>query len=289
MKCEICHENSAETAIGADGDGEELYVCKACAERELVRRKKRREHTRKTQESAAQNQQQGGDGEPPILKAFVNAVSDMVDGIERVVKQHEDGLKAEKARQKEYVPLDGMDVDASYMMRGRLHLEGLHLIGEMDAVQRAVAALDLRLEGLSADGIADVGHLYTFCHSGNTERAKRVVEQIVEQERNARIRLFEEMPRVLDDSVCRALAILKNCRLLSPGEYVDLLSPLRLAAMEGMLDGIKTREIERIMKAQRLASDDQSNVPVEEREAADADRADEVNRRFEDVVMNDEE
>ena len=59
--------------------------------------------------------------------------------------------------------------------------------------------------------------------------------------------------------------------------------------MEGMLDGIKTREIERIMKAQRLASDDQSNVPVEEREAADADRADEVNRRFEDVVMNDEE
>ena len=37
MKCELCHEREAETAIFREGKGkrrEELYVCRACAERE---------------------------------------------------------------------------------------------------------------------------------------------------------------------------------------------------------------------------------------------------------------
>lgn len=37
MKCELCHQNNAETVLYRKGKGdrqEELYVCKACAERE---------------------------------------------------------------------------------------------------------------------------------------------------------------------------------------------------------------------------------------------------------------
>lgn len=37
MKCELCHQNDAETVLwraGKDGRKEELYVCHACAERE---------------------------------------------------------------------------------------------------------------------------------------------------------------------------------------------------------------------------------------------------------------
>ena len=65
-------------------------------------------------------------------------------------------------------------------------------------------------------------------HRAGAETAGRVVKAILREERNARIRLFEELPRVFGDSLCRALAVLKNCRLLSPGECFDLLSPLRL-------------------------------------------------------------
>ena len=105
------------------------------------------------------------------------------------------------------------------------------------------------------------------------------------EERNARVRLFEELPRVYGDSLCRALAILKNCRLLSPGELFDLLSPLRLAAIEKMLDGIDLAEIESMIASVDLSSKEERETP-QDRDRLDAERADEMNRRFEDVVLN---
>ena len=96
---------------------------------------------------------------------------------------------------------------------------------------------------------------------------------------------IKEMPRVFGDSLCRALAVMKNCRLLSPGEFFDLLSPLRLAAREGMLDGMASDEIEKMLLSADL-SGAEDKLGQEERDRVDADRADDMNRRFEDVVLN---
>lgn len=288
MKCEICHNNEAETAIGTDGDGEELYVCKACAQAEQLKRKKRRERTRKAQESAVHGSQMP-EGTEQALDAFVSAMSGVVEDLQKVVRRHEEEqARAKKQSERKFTPLTGVKIAAPYMMRGGLHLEGLNLIGEIDAVCRGVSAMGLRLKGIYADGVSDVGNVYRLCHCNEEAKARRVLNALIEQERNARIRLYEEMPRVFADSLCRALAILKNCRLLAEGEYFDLLSPLRLAAMEDMLVGIKTREIERMMKSMKLEQNAGPYPPTpEERETLDADRADEANRRFEDVVIND--
>ena len=105
------------------------------------------------------------------------------------------------------------------------------------------------------------------------------------EERNARIRLFEELPRVFGDSLCRALAVLKNCRLLSPGECFDLLSPLRLAVYEGMLDGIGVAEVEKLIAGIDL-SGEEDRMSEQDRDRIDAARADDMNRRFEDIVLN---
>ena len=78
---------------------------------------------------------------------------------------------------------------------------------------------------------------------------------------------------------------MKNCRLLSPGECFDLLSPLRLAAQERMLDGVKASEIEKMLAGVNLSSSE-DRLDQEERDRVDAARADEMNRRFEDVVLN---
>ena len=111
------------------------------------------------------------------------------------------------------------------------------------------------------------------------------MEALLAQERNARIRLVEEMPRVFGDAVCRALAVLKNCRLLSPGELFDLLSPLRLAAIEKMLDGITLADIEKMLSGIDLSSGE-DRESAQERDRIDAERADEMNGRFEDVMLN---
>jgi protein-arginine kinase len=143
----------------------------------------------------------------------------------------------------------------------------------------------LELAGIDADGVVGAGHVFRLFHYGNSERASRFMTDLVQQEHNARIRLFEEMPRVFGDALCRALAILKNCRLLAPGELFDLLSPMRLAALEKMLDGIKLSEIEKLLASVDLTGAE-DRLPQDERDRIDAERADEMNARFVDVVLN---
>ena len=298
MKCEICHQADAETVLlrGEGETAEELYVCKACAKAERQRRQKKSQRTRKVTGlppgvsmsiTRIGPIEDDGDEPPPFIKAIMDAMSGMVGGAEKPTKGGTGG-KDEKpasapAVRRQAFPLSR--VEAPYRLRDRLHLEGLHLIGELEAVRRALHALDMELVGLEADGVREPGHVYEIDYAGSATRAKRVVEAILREERNARVRLFEELSRVFGDSLCRALAILKNCRLLSPGELFDLLSPLRLAAMEKMLDGITQGEIEKLLLACDL-SGAEDKLEQEDRDRADAERADEMNRRFEDVVLN---
>ena len=296
MKCELCHNADAETAIvRGEGDAaEELYVCHACATAERQRRQKKSQRTRKvtglppgvsmsiTEIRPVTDGSEDGEGDcnpPPILGAIMNAFQDMVSDIEKATKRSKD----EKGP--EYHDFPASRVDAAYRIGNRLHLEALHLIGELDAVKRAIHALRMDLVGITADGVRDVGHVYTLRYAGSSEQAKRVVEDLLREERNARVRLFEELPRVFGDSLCRALAIMKNCRLLSPGEYFDLLSPLRLAAKEEMLDGVTYEEIERMLLEIDLTSSE-DKLEQAERDKVDAERADEMNKRFEDVILN---
>ena len=288
MKCELCHKADAETAITrGEGDAaEELYVCQACAKAERLRRQKKSQRTRKitgpgmsmsiTEISGGG---EGGDEPPPFIGAIMNAFQDMVSDLEKA----QESAKAEKQPKSHDFPVSR--VDPAYRIGGRLHLEGLHLIGELEATKRAAHALRMNLVGVSADGISEAGHVYTLSYTGPVDRARRFVEDLLREERNARVRLFEELPRVFGDSLCRALAVMKNCRLLSPGETFDLLSPLRLAAKEGLLEGIEPAEIERLLAEADLTSAE-DKLEQAERDRVDAERADEMNARFEDVVLN---
>ena len=303
MKCEICHQADAETVLlrGEGETAEELYVCKACAKAERQRRQKKSQRTRKVTGlppgvsmsiTRIGPIEDDGDEPPPFIKAIMDAMSGMVDGSEKP-SDEKGGARGKKGKgeksasapavRRQSFPLSR--VEAPFRLRDRLHLEGLHLIGELEAVRRALHALDMELVGVEADGVHEPGHVYGIDYAGSATRAKRVVEDILREERNARVRLFEELSRVFGDSLCRALAILKNCRLLSPGELFDLLSPLRLAAMEKMLDGITQGEIEKLLLACDL-SGAEDKLEQEDRDRADAERADEMNRRFEDVVLN---
>ena len=287
MKCELCHQKDAQAAIQIEKDGEEqeLYVCHECANRERVHRQKKSQRTRKGTEeispgvSISVSGVPDGDEPPPIVEAFMNAVSGLVSDLEKAAS---DAASKKEPKLTEF-PCERAEPE--YRVGAMLHLEGLHLIGELEPVHRAMRALKMKLVGIDADGVRDSGHVYRLFYEDKQEAAKRVAEDLLREERNARVRLFEEMPRVFGDSLCRALAILKNCRLLSPGELFDLLSPLRLAAIENMLDGISRDDIEALLASIDLSSKE-DNESQQERDVIDAERADEMNKRFEDVVLN---
>ena len=290
MKCEICQKADAATVlIRETGAGEEeLYVCKACAAAERKRRQKKSQRTRKmtglppgVSMSITEVSSDGGEP-PPFIAAIMDAMNGMVEDLEKKMEAEKSTARKKKPALYEF---PCVRVPKEFRYGGLLHLEGLHLIGELEAVQRAMHALGYQLEGRDADGVKSTGHAYRFLYKGSLERAKRVISDLLTQERNARVRLVEEMPRVLGDSLCRALAILKNCRLLSPGELFDLLSPLRLAALEKALDGLTLAALEKLAASLDLSNaEDKLDQP--ERDRVDGERADEMNARFEDVVLN---
>ena len=182
------------------------------------------------------------------------------------------------------------------LIRADLHLEGLNLIGDMSPVLNALEAVRFGALGVNMDGLKNAAHIfdvYTNASLGISEeellsRAQRIFAELVQQELNARIRLVRELPRTFADSVSRALAILKTCRLLSPWEYLDIMSPIRLAAIMGFLEGIDRAEADSILRKQLAARDDLPNDPDGDRmrDERDADLADIANRRFSRVRWN---
>ena len=185
------------------------------------------------------------------------------------------------------------------MIEAEVHLEGLHIIGDLPQVLAGLTAMRIGYEGISADGIRNVAHLFRIWNNsaiGLPERKlvgriARAFTQLAEQETAARKVLVDEHPVLFLDSVERALAILRNARLLSPGEYIDLLSPVRLAAIMGFLDGVSRQDVDQIMR-RHLEHPDQSQPPTtqeeeRQRDVRDANFADRVSAYFAKVRLND--
>ena len=178
-----------------------------------------------------------------------------------------------------------------------LHLEGLHLIGDLDPVLNALYGLRMRCAGCDGDGLHNAAHLFRITNASMlgieerdiVSRTGRVLSDLVQQETNARIRLVEEMPRVFEDAISRSIAILKSCRLLSEVEFLDIISPLRIAAELEFLDNF-TRDEALALTRSRINLP-QSPAPSsfeeqKEKDRRDAALADKVNRRFKGVRLN---
>lgn len=183
-------------------------------------------------------------------------------------------------------------------IEAEVHLEGLHIIGDLPPVLAGLTAMRIGYSGIDADGLRNVAHLFRIGNEsaiGLPERAlvtrvAHVLAQLAEQETAARKALVDEQPLLFLDSVERALAILRHARLLSPYEYIDLLSPVRLAAIMGFLDGVTRPQIDEAMRRQLKRPFTQPPATQEEerqRDVRDADFADRVSAAFAGVRLND--
>lgn len=195
-----------------------------------------------------------------------------------------------------YLSPDPAHIGPGIGLEAEFHLEGLHLIGELEPVRDGLEAVRFASAGLDRGGMKAIGHVYTVSTAtsfGLTEkkfvrRAEIVYTRLLRQEANARLRLMGQMHRVYEDAIARALAILKTARLLSPSEIFDILSPLRLAAQDRLLDGMTAAGIAALMRGQ-IRRDD--NIPDTAegdrmRDARDATLADRMNALFADVKLS---
>jgi len=183
-------------------------------------------------------------------------------------------------------------------LEGTFHLEGLHLIGDLPLVLAGLEAVRFESSSVTEDGIQQAAHVFRVSNRATlglpervlVKRARTIFQDLITQEIAARKALVEDTPRVFEDSLTRALALLRHARLLAPGELLDLLSPIRLAVTMGFLDGITRAEVVRLMNEQLDAPElPPSRCPEDDkrRDERDARLADRINDRFRAVDFND--
>ena len=124
-----------------------------------------------------------------------------------------------------------------------LHVPGLVLANEINPIVKGVSKIGLAVRGLWGEGTEAVGNMFQISNQislGEKEETtianlEQVVLEIVEHEKNARMRLMERKEEMLRDHIGRARGILTNAHILTSKEALDLLSGLRLGIDLGIL------------------------------------------------------
>lgn len=130
-----------------------------------------------------------------------------------------------------------------------LHLPALTESGAMPRISSNLAKLGMVLRGSFGEGSQITGAMYQLSNqitlglseSEAIDNLSAITAQIVEQEHRAREELSSNI--VVQDKIERAAGVLKSAKVLSSGEFAELLSYLRLGLSIGLLCGITHEEL----------------------------------------------
>ena len=119
-----------------------------------------------------------------------------------------------------------------------LHLPALVLSEQITQVLQAVGKIGLAVRGLFGEGTESLGDLFQISNQstlGESEadiihRLERVIDQVANHEKNARLKLVQEDPDVLTNKIGRAYGLLKHAHMFDSKEAFTHISILRLGA-----------------------------------------------------------
>ncbi len=135
-----------------------------------------------------------------------------------------------------------------------LHLPGLCLTEEVKPVINAVSKIGLAVRGLWGEGSEAAGHMFQISNQitlGKTEteiieHLEQIVLEVIDHEKNSRLRLMDEQEIKVHDHIGRAYGILANAALITSGEALDLLSAIRMGIDLDLLPDIKRSDIDQL-------------------------------------------
>jgi protein arginine kinase len=149
--------------------------------------------------------------------------------------------------------LTACPTNAGTGMRGSvmLHLPALVMSKAIDRVLAAIAKLSFTTRGLYGEGTQAMGNFFQISNqislgpseSEIIESINGLIRQIIEQENQAREALVLKDKPLIEDRVNRSLGILRNARIISSQETIELLSMVRLGCDLGMVGDIDRARI----------------------------------------------
>jgi protein arginine kinase len=134
------------------------------------------------------------------------------------------------------------------------HLPGLAMSGHFKDVVEGLTKMSFAVRGHYGEHSKSQGHLVQISNQltlGISEDdlindLKRMLQQLIEQERKIRREIIRQQPLALEDRVMRAYGTLRNARLMSSEEAVTLLSDVRFGIALGLLRGVDETNINRV-------------------------------------------
>ena len=137
------------------------------------------------------------------------------------------------------------------------HLPGLTMSGRIKDVIEGLNKMGFAVRGNYGEHSKAQGHLFQISNQltlGLTEDdlisdLKRMLLQLIEQERKVRREIYRQQPLMIEDKVFRAYGLLANSRIMATEEAVTLLSSVRLGLSLGLLPQLTAADINRIQAA----------------------------------------
>ncbi len=132
-----------------------------------------------------------------------------------------------------------------------LHLPALVMTRQIGKVLSAIAKLSFACRGFYGEGTQARGNIYQISNQvslGHSEEdiiqnINGLIRQIIEQEEQARQALLLQNKPMLEDKIFRSLGTLRNARIISSQETVELLSMVRLGIDLGAITDVDRRTV----------------------------------------------
>lgn len=161
------------------------------------------------------------------------------------------------------------------------HLPGLVLGSRIRNVIESLSKMGFAVRGLYGEHSKSQGNLFQISNQltlGISEEdlindLKRMLQQLIDQERNIRQELYRSRSLDIQDQVMRAYGTMKHSRLMPSEEAVKLLSDLRLGNSLGILENIDVAIINRIQASIGPASIQKAHGQIMTSEQRDEARA----------------
>jgi protein arginine kinase len=141
-------------------------------------------------------------------------------------------------------------------MRGSvmLHLPALVMSNQISRVLAAISKLNFTSRGLYGEGTQASGNFFQISNQVSLgvseddilENLNGLIRQLIEQETQARESLLSRSRAFLEDRISRSFGILKNARIISSQETIELLSMVRLGVDLGMIKDIDRRSLDEL-------------------------------------------
>ncbi|HQW29884.1 MAG TPA: protein arginine kinase [Verrucomicrobiales bacterium] len=124
-----------------------------------------------------------------------------------------------------------------------LHLPGLVLSEQISQTIAGANKIGLAVRGLYGEGTEALANLFQISNQNTLgareeeiiEHLDRVIGQLIANEKNARLKILEDRPTMMQDQIGRAYAVLKFAHIISSKEALNHLSMIRLGCDLGFI------------------------------------------------------